>query len=379
METFPTRPRLSPIVKSPKSLLVVLLALTTVGGAVLAWNQYQELIRLRGVALEGDERAGLQKRLWDAEKRAKDLADKLAATRSRTGDDETAGSGDAAAGDASDENARNNRRQRGGPGGPGGFSNFATLMQKPEIQKLLAIQQKVQLDSRYATLFKNLNLTPGQLDKFKNLLVERQASMMDVMSAAREQGIDPRKDPAGYRSLIASTQADIDSSIKTAIGDDAFGQYKNYDQTERQRGTVDQLQQSLSYGSTPLTSEQSAKMVQILTQTGPQRTNAATAAAGQPSVAVAVEVNGGGGGGGMRFGFGGPQSSTITNEAVTLAQGVLTAPQLAAFQQLQQAQLAQQKVDQLLRQSGEAAQGTVAPTGATAPTRKNGKTGKTGG
>jgi hypothetical protein len=246
------------------------------------------------------------------------------------------------------------------------------LLQSPEVQKLLAIQQKSQLDARYATLFKNLNLSPEQLEKFKGLLLERQASRMDVMAAARDQGIDPRTDQKGFRALMDSAQADIDTSIKAAIGDNAFAQYKSYEQTAPQRGTVNQLQQSLSYTATPLTSEQSDKLVQILAQTVPQRVAAAN---GQP--AAAGDTGGGGGGrlqfmgGGLGGGGGGGQTSPITNETITLAQGVLTAPQVAALQQLQQAQLAQQQVGQLLRQSQTNNAGT---TGGTTGTGTGGTT-----
>ncbi|MEI6051237.1 MAG: hypothetical protein WCQ44_00920, partial [Opitutaceae bacterium] len=235
--------------KSSKTYLLVILACTTIGGAAYAWKQYQELIQLRAAALGTDERSDLQKRLWAAEKRAKDLADQLAAARTRG-----EGATDENPDPANPDNANRGNRGNRGPGGPGGRGgDIMAALQKPEIQRLLATQQKAQLDARYASLFKNLNLTPAQLEKFKNLLVERQTSMMDVMTAAREQGINPRTDPKGFQQLIAGTQGEIDASIKAAIGDNAYSQYKNFDQTAPQRGTTDQLSQRLSYSATPLT------------------------------------------------------------------------------------------------------------------------------
>ena len=205
-------------------------------------------------------------------------------------------------------------------------------------------------DARYAGLFKSLNLTPAQLDKFKNLLVERQTSMMDVMAAARGQGLN-RED---MQKLVASTQAEIDASIKSAIGDTAFSQYKNYDQTAAQRATTDQLSQRLSYSGAPLTAEQSAAMTQILSQTVPTR--AATATAGAAVTVVAEGGRGGFGGFGMNFiaasgaGMGGP-SSPITDATITMAQGVLSAPQVEALKQLQAEQQAQQKIAEAMRQT----------------------------
>ena len=194
---------------------------------------------------------------------------------------------------------RGDRRTRG-PGGPGGLTNALSTLQKPEIQRALALQQKGQLDARYASLFKSLNLSPAQLDKFKNLLVERQTSAMDVFTAAREQGIDPRRDPEAFRSLLASTQADIDAGIKASIGEEGFKQYKSFEQTMPQRATTDQLSQRLSYTATPLTAAQSASMVQILSQTAPQRTAATTGQISSRPAGVSESAGGGGHGGAAR-------------------------------------------------------------------------------
>ncbi|MBC7365723.1 MAG: hypothetical protein H7343_02740 [Undibacterium sp.] len=362
--------------KNSQTYLLVILACTTLGGAAFAWKQHQELIVLRAASLGADERSDLQKRLWAAEKRAKDLADQLAALRSRTGGADAL----AEAGDSADpENTnRADRRNRGGPGGPGGgFANVMAAMQKPEIQRLVATQQKAQLDARYAALFKSLNLTPAQLDKFKNLLVEHQTSMMDVMTAAREQGLNPRTDPKGFQALLAGTKAEIDASIKTAIGDSAYAQYKNFDQTAPQRSTTDQLTQRLSYSGTPLTADQSAAMFQILSQTAPQRT-AATGGAVTTNAAVATTEVGGGGRGGMVFNLGGggvgggpSVASPITDATIAMAQGVLSAPQVDALKQLQAEQKAQQQIAQAVRQTMGGGN-DAAPTPTTTKTKKKG-------
>jgi hypothetical protein len=54
-------------VKSPKTYIILLLAATTVGGAALAWRQYGELLELRAAAMNRDERADWQRRVWELE------------------------------------------------------------------------------------------------------------------------------------------------------------------------------------------------------------------------------------------------------------------------------------------------------------------------
>lgn len=318
--------------KSPKDYLLLVLAASTLGCAVLAWRQYDELLALRAAAMNGNERAEWQKRLWDADKRRAALEEKVASF-DRSGVTDT-GDEPPAALRADRAGPRGNRRQdRAG--------EFMAMMDKPEIQRLVALQQRGALDARYAALFKNLSLTPEQLEKFKNLLVEKQTSMMDVLAAARAQGINPRTDPTAFRQLFADAQGEIDSSIKSAIGDAGYAQYKNYEQTQPQRNTVGELAQRLSYSQTPLTPSQSEQMVAILAS------NTAPKTGGDAGGARAMMFAGALGGPAQFAGAGG--TARINDATVNQAQGVLTGPQLDALRQLQQEQEAQAQLAKAMR------------------------------
>ncbi len=326
--------------KSPRSYIVGILALLVGAGAIVIWRQSRELAALRAGTVGAEERADFQKRLWAAEKRAQELKAKLDAGGARP-----AAAGGAVATDSGG---------RGGPRGPVGMDNILVMMEDPAIQRLMAVQAKGALDGRYAALFKNLNLAPDQLDRFKNLLVEKQTAMQDVMVAARNQGIDPRTDPEGFSKMVQSTQADVDASIKTALGDTGFAQYQQYQQTLPQRNIVTQLQQSLSYTTAPLSDAQAEQVVQILSQTMPKPAAAPDGAVGASNVTVRMEAPGGAGNGGQvlaaiggAFGFG--SSAPITNDAITQAQGVLSSTQLAALQQLQAQQQAAKQLQDAIR------------------------------
>jgi hypothetical protein len=274
-----------------------------------------------------------------------------------------------------------------------------TLMSKPEVQALMSVQQKAAIDARYASLFKSLNLSPEQADKVKTLLADRQTTMQDVMAAAREQGI---RDPAEIRKLMADAQTDINNSLKSVLGDAGAAQLQTYEQTMPQRNVVNQLQQRLSYTDTPLSQAQADQLVQVLAANpAPQRTNADGTAAqtgrgnrggggfpggggggdvggmigavfggggpGGPGGAIGALVGGGGGGGGG-------QAATVTPAAVTQAQSVLAAPQVAALQQIQQQQQTQQQLAQIVRDTLAA----QAPANGNAGATKGGAT-TTGG
>jgi hypothetical protein len=335
--------------KSVKTILIAVLALITVAVAALAWQQYRELTKLRAQVAE-DDIPTLKKQLADARKTIKSLEDRLLAMRGRRG----AGSGE---GEGDGENAATNAQGRGGR-----FGAFARMAGNPEFQKLMAIQMKGRIVQTYASLFKALNLSPEQLNQFEGLLADKQQAMMDVMQAARDQGINPRTDPDGFKSLVNTAISQSDATIQQALGDAAFQQYQQYQQTLPERNTVNSLQQSLSYTQTPLTDDEANQLIGLLQQTQPQRAGNGTAGT----------TNGGDGGPGIMALVKGGGTAKVTDDSVSQAAGVLSAPQLSALQQIQQQQQAQQQMQQMMRAANQGANG-AAPAAPPATAANGGK------
>lgn len=312
-------------------LTVVVLALAVATGVFYAVQQQKALksARLAAESLE-KERNDLRKKLWDAEKRRGDLEAQLrnrpAGSGTEAGAEGPPPSPEAAVVDAAI------RFAGAGEGGP--FGRFMAAMDNPEVQRLLATQQRGALDARYAALFKSLNLSPAQLEQFKNLLVEKRTAVADVMAAARSQGLTGRENRDELRALVQNAQAEVDASIRASIGDAAYAQYQNFEQTQAQRSVVSQLQQRLSYSGTPLNDAQSEQLVQVLAATTEQRNP------GAGGIRTAVG----------RIGFGGSGGAQITDQAVAQASTVLDAAQVQALQQLQQEQQAQAQLARIVRE-----------------------------
>lgn len=333
--------------RSRKNYAILLLSLTTLTGAAIAWQQYQELTRLRAAAMNGDERADWQKRLWATEKRRTELESQVTSLQKK---DEPPPGEPGPDQIPPPDQPRGNRRN-----GPG---NFMAMMDRPEVQRMVALQQKAALDSRYSSLFKELALTPDQLDKFKDLLVEKRTAMMDVMAAAREQGINPRSNPEAFAKLTKDAQAEIDANIRSTLGETGFSEYQNYEKTIPQRNVVNQLEQRLSYSPTPLTSQQSDQMIAILAAT----TKSSSNANGVPAPLTQI-----GNGLAATFGSGGTR---ITDATISQAVGVLAAPQVDALRQLQQEQQAQAALSSQMRNRFQGSgTTTTSPTAQPQPTK----------
>jgi hypothetical protein len=308
--------------KPSRSLSTVILLAAVGALGVVAWREYRELTQLRA-QLAADDSAQLRKRVAELEKRDRDLADRLAVRGQQFAGDDQGG----------------RPEQAGGPGGRrfGRFGAFQAVLNNPQFQKLQAIQAKAQLDGRYSALFKNLlqnfDLTPAQLDQFKNLLVQRQQAAQDAAMAAMQQGLNPRADPQAFRQAVTDAEASVDQQIQSELGSQAYSAYQQYQQTLPERNTADQVAQALSYSSTPLSDDQTNQLVQILQQAAPQNAN------GNRAEMAGI----------FGFGPGANQGVPITTQAVTLAAGVLSAPQIQALQQVQQQQQAQRQMMQLMR------------------------------
>ncbi|MBI5766850.1 MAG: hypothetical protein HZA93_03595 [Verrucomicrobia bacterium] len=333
--------------KISKNILIGALTLLTVVATGVAWRSYWQARWLEAAQVEDEDITALQTRLRAAEDRNHTLEAQLAASR-----ETSTATDDASAAPAPAPREGGRGFGRGGPP-----AAVRAALDRPEMQRLRTMQQKAALDARYAPLFKSLNLEAAKLDQFKTLLAEREATTQDVMMAARDQGLDPRRDREAVAKLVASAQSEIDTQLKSLLGDDGFAHYEQYAKTQTQRATVEQLRQSLSYTSEPLSDTQATQLVQILAANTPVATD---------GTAAMLPPDGGGGRGGRGPGGATTVTAPITTAAVTAAQAVLTTAQVQTLQQMQTLQQAQQQVMQLIR-SAEAA----GPVGATAATTGN--------
>ncbi len=307
-----------------KTTLLVLLTLTTVASGIYAW-QLNRALHAPQVASTDSARATLEKRLADAEHRAHALQNELDALKANKvatdapPPDEPPGP----------PNAADSRGRRGPDRGNEAFQAF---MNDPKMVQLMANRDKLMLDSRYASLFKNLlqgaNLSPAQLDAFKNLLVEKENTTRDIRMSARAEGLNDR---AEINKLVKTAQAELDAQIQSTLGPDGFAQYQQYEKTYPQRNLVNQIAQSLSYTSNPLNEAQSSQLVAILASTTPADTNQRRNLG---------SFSGGPGG-----------SVTVTDTAVSAASSVLTPTQLTALIAIQD----QQKAQETMREAAKAA------------------------
>lgn len=224
-------------------------------------------------------------------------------------------------------------------GGGDGRARFIGMLDNPEIQHLMTVQQKAALDSRFSALFRSLNLSPADLEKFKSLLVEKQAAASDARILARGQGLTGPESRDALRQIIANAQTEVDNTIRSTLGEATFAQYQHYEQTQSERNLVTQLQQRLSYSTAPLTDTQSNQVIALLAANNPNQAKSAT---GTRTGQVSVRGN-----------------VPITDAVISGSQNILTSTQISALTQLQQEQQARDQLTAQMRAARRSAPGNT--------------------
>jgi len=287
-----------------KNQLITLLALTTVAAGGLALHQHRQLTEL--------ERNGRLSVITTTSTPAAPKAYLDGNTRPSPTETVAAEDDNDIGGLLSDDAAAQQPRQGGNDRRRDWAARMTQLMEDPDFVEAWKIQQRARLDGRYADLFRQLNLPPDRLARFQDLLIERQNAWQDVMTTARQNGLNPRENRDELREMTRALQAEVDATIKAELGDQTYAAYQTYDSTQAQRNVVNQLNQKLTYSGSSLSTAQSRQLVTIIANNG----------------------------------------GSLNDQTINLAQGLLTADQTAALRQIYAEQSAAAIVREKMRSGG---------------------------
>lgn len=320
-------------------ILTSALLLATAFLGLLAWRQHGQLEDLRSSALTRTERSDLQRRIWDLERQNRDLRE-AASSRGQSAQpiSATAASERTPARAPRPDPARDLAQ----------FNALREAVSRPEVQSLVQTQVRGAVDSRYAALFRSLNLAPERQDQLRRLLVERTLSAQDVLTASFDQGLDPRENPAGLRKLLADAQEEVNRSIRTTVGEPVFNQLVAFEQTLPQRGVVTELQARLAGSESALTPVQADQLVALLAANPPPRSSAPTGRVATESGSLAASWLSAGPLATLSSGDT-ARGPTVSAAAVAQAPAILNPVQVSALQELQRQQEAQQQLRQVLQ------------------------------
>jgi len=133
---------------------------------------------------------------------------------------------------------------------------FAQMMKDPEMRKVMEQQQRVAMETMYASLFKKLQLAPDKEQKLKDILVDQQMSSISQAGSVLDQNATNRTEMI---QKLSEDHQKREQQIKETIGEDKFAQYQDYTQTIGERVMFDQYGKQLE-----LTPEQTDQLLNIM-------------------------------------------------------------------------------------------------------------------
>lgn len=312
-----------------RDILVGTLALAVAGLAIAIWRERAEIHRLT----QADAR--------DADRPAAPVTLRSATTRILQ-----------VAPSRADAQLQEERRwteqtgERGFTGGasrtdgpPPGASALARLLDNPEFVRALELHRQATLDTRFAGLFRRLDLGAGELAAFKHLLAEKENVALDVI-AVNDSLPGGALPTAALNAGVTAARSQVEEAIRSSLGNERYALYHEYEQTLPQRAIVAQLEQRLSYSGAPLTVAQADSLMQVLVAHAPPLTPDSVPAAmvvstGTPTAVPLIQMN--------------APAARVTEAVLTESQTVLAPPQLAALRDIQAEQVASLRAFQLIR------------------------------
>jgi hypothetical protein len=129
------------------------------------------------------------------------------------------------------------------------------MVRHPEVRRAAIEQWRAQAAGFYAQLFKNLNLSPAQIEEFKDL------------SALGALGTENLPDGGVFLYSTGGDRRAAETQIHALLGDDGFRQYREFPEVGAPAWQLTtQLAGSLFDTTAPLTAAQGAQMTSLFAE-----------------------------------------------------------------------------------------------------------------
>jgi hypothetical protein len=138
----------------------------------------------------------------------------------------------------------------------------------PQLLNYFIASKKAELQQRYGVLFQQLQLTPEQRNKFKEIQAAATTRSIDLGAAVHEQGLT-YDDPA-VKKLQTDSERQTETELIALLGDAGFQNYQEFNRTLSLRGFIDGF--AVQVASTePLTPMQADQLTRALIAAGVRR------------------------------------------------------------------------------------------------------------
>lgn len=138
---------------------------------------------------------------------------------------------------------------------------YQQLWNDPAFVRLMLLRLRLSLDRQYGAFFRSESLPPGEVDRLKDALVEKQLALADARRLTRDQWSD-----AEQRDFTKSVTGEVDKALGAILGPERFSRYQAYEKTSPLRSRVTEIAERLAYRDLPLKAAEKAALLDALTR-----------------------------------------------------------------------------------------------------------------
>ncbi|NKB24285.1 MAG: hypothetical protein GKR87_07920 [Kiritimatiellae bacterium] len=140
--------------------------------------------------------------------------------------------------------------------------NPIEILRDPEMREMIRNQQKETLDDMYGSLFSYLALEAEALESLKKFLVDKTMVSIEMGMVIMNLSLTEEEKVAARQENVVSIQ-EIDQEIKAFLGEEKYGIYEEFEETQPERMQVNHYKQSLG-SSLPLNEEKEHQLVRAM-------------------------------------------------------------------------------------------------------------------
>jgi hypothetical protein len=141
----------------------------------------------------------------------------------------------------------------------------------PKLRALHLAAFRADLDAQWGPLYQQLHLSADKIEQFKDLLVKHEERRLDVTAVAVEQKLS-LGDPAIQRMRSDDGSIRV-REMRALLGNEAMKAYNQYNHELVLQPIVAEVAARTYFTATPLTAEESQRLVAILAENSEKRPN----------------------------------------------------------------------------------------------------------
>ena len=151
--------------------------------------------------------------------------------------------------------------------GPRAASSLLEWMEDPKVQVLHYANERAGLAQTYGPFFQSHHLTPAQIEKLSDLIIQSRAHNYDLSEINRTKGIS-FNDPA----MVAQRkqgEAEVQAGMTEVLGESGYTHFKDYARALEVRTFVGKIAGAAAVEGMPINREQAEALVQALANACP--------------------------------------------------------------------------------------------------------------